>query len=129
MGSLSFAEIVTIVVIILIIFGPNRLPEFAKKLGELMAKARKMTSQFTSEISGEFSDAADPLKGAKDDYDGIKDDLKKAGSAFTGYTAMPDVDEMPSVDKKLPPVPENPEIDDELETGEIEIASDDEDSK
>ncbi len=116
MGSLSFAEIITIVVVILIIFGPNRLPEFARKLGELMAKARRATSQFTNELSGEFSDAADPLKSAKDDYDGIKDDLKKAGSAFAGYT------EMPSVDKKLEPPPEpTDDSDPGAETGEIEI--------
>ena len=85
-----------------------------------------MTSQFTSDISSEFSDAADPLKGAKDDYEGIKGDLKKAGTALTGYTTMPGVDEMPSVDKKLPlpPVPADsahPATGDENDTGELEI--------
>ncbi len=126
MGSLSFAEILTILVVILIIFGPNRLPEFARKLGALMAKARKMTSQFTSDIAGEFSDSADPLKSAKDDYEGIKDDLKKAGSAFTGFTTLPDVDEMPSFDKELPSTPPMPSTDAEPDTGEIEIVEKDE---
>ncbi|KAA3641289.1 MAG: hypothetical protein DWP92_01455 [Armatimonadetes bacterium] len=85
MGSLSFAEIVTIVVVILIIFGPNRLPEFARKIGELLSKARQATSQFAQEVSGEWSDAADPIKTAKEDFQGIKDDLKQAGSTFTGF--------------------------------------------
>lgn len=116
MGSLSFAEIITIVVVILIIFGPNRLPEFARKLGELMARARKATSEFTNDLSGEFSDSADPLKSAKEDYDGIKEDLKKAGSAFAGYT------EMPSVDRKLEtPSGEDSQATVDHETGEIEI--------
>lgn len=84
MGSLSFAEIVTIVVVILIIFGPNRLPEFARKIGELLSKARQATSQLAEEISGEWSDAAEPIKTAKDDFRGIKDDLKQAGATFTG---------------------------------------------
>ncbi len=84
MGSLSFAEIVTIVLVILIIFGPNRLPEFARKIGELISKARQATSQFAEEISGEWSDAAEPIKAAKDDLQGIKDDLKQAGATFTG---------------------------------------------
>ncbi len=84
MGSLSFAEIVTIVVVILIIFGPNRLPEFARKIGELLSKARQATSQFAEEISGEWSDAADPIRAAKDDLQGIKDDLRQAGATFTG---------------------------------------------
>jgi Sec-independent protein translocase protein TatA len=124
MGSLSFAEIVTIVVVILIIFGPNRLPELSRRIGQLVAKARKATAQFTSEISGEFSEAADPLKGAKEDFDGIKEDLKKAGAAFTGYT------EMPSVDKKLlPPVGDEPIDDAGNVTGEIEIVHPDEESE
>jgi sec-independent protein translocase protein TatB len=123
MGSLSFAEIVTIVVVILIIFGPNRLPELSRRIGQLVAKARKATAQFTSEISGEFADTADPLKGAKDDFDGIKDDLKKAGAAFTGYT------EMPSVDKKLLPPTDEPDNASGVETGEIEIVHPDEDSE
>ena len=84
MGSLSFAEIVTIVVVILIIFGPNRLPEFARKIGELLSKARQATSQFAAEVSGEWKDASDPIKTAKDDLQGIKDDLKQAGATFTG---------------------------------------------
>ncbi|MCZ7533678.1 MAG: twin-arginine translocase TatA/TatE family subunit [Acidimicrobiia bacterium] len=83
MGSLSFAEIVTIVVVILIIFGPDRLPEFARKMGELLSKARQATSQFVEEISGEWHDAADPIKTARDDLQGIKDDLKQAGNSFT----------------------------------------------
>lgn len=85
MGSLSFAEIVTIVVVILIIFGPDRLPEFARKIGELLSKARQATSQFAEEISGEWSDAADPIKTAKEDLEGIKDDLKRAGQSFTDF--------------------------------------------
>jgi Sec-independent protein translocase protein TatA len=125
MGSFSFMEIVTIVVVILIIFGPNRLPEFSKKVGQLVAKARKATSQFTNEISGEFADSAEPLRSAKDDYDGIKDDLKKAGAAFTGYT------EMPSVDKKIRPQDKDSAemaepFDTEFETGEIEVVDQDE---
>lgn len=127
MGSFSFMEIVTIVIVILIVFGPNRLPEFSRKVGELVAKARKATSQFTSEISGEFSDSAEPLKSAKDDYDGIKDDIKKAGAAFTGYT------EMPSVDKKIrPPTEDGPKVsasDADVETGEIEIVAQDDESE
>ena len=78
MGSLSFAEIITILLVVLIVFGPNRLPEFAKKLGELMAQARRATSQFSKDISTEWGDAVDPILAVKDDYEGVKKDLKDA---------------------------------------------------
>ena len=82
MGSLSFAEIVTIVVVILIIFGPDRLPEFARKVGELLAQARNATSQFREDVTREWGDAADPILAAKQELDGIKSDLKQATKSF-----------------------------------------------
>ncbi len=85
MGSLSFAEIVTILLVVLIVFGPDRLPEFAKKLGELMAQARRATSQFSKDISTEWGDAVEPIRAVKDDYEGVKKDLKDATAAITGF--------------------------------------------
>lgn len=87
MGSLSFAEIVTILLVVLIVFGPNRLPEFARKLGELMAQARRATSQFSKEISGEWGDAVAPIVAVKEDFDGVKKDLKDATAAIAGFGA------------------------------------------
>ncbi len=85
MGSLSFAEIITILLVVLIVFGPNRLPEFARKLGELMAQARRATSQFSKDISTEWGDAVEPIRAVKDDYEGVKKDLKDATAAITGF--------------------------------------------
>ena len=93
MGSLSFAEIITILIVILIIFGPNRLPEFARRLGELMAQARRATSQFTEEVTRDWGDEADTLSAVKEDYEGVKQDLKDATSAITG---MPAASETPT---------------------------------
>jgi sec-independent protein translocase protein TatB len=95
MGSLSFAEIVTILLVVLVIFGPNRLPEFARKIGELMAQARRATSQFSKDISTEWGDAVEPIMAVKEDFDGVKKDLKDATAAITGLgaTAKPTADE------------------------------------
>ena len=93
MGSLSFAEIVTILLVILVIFGPNRLPEFARKLGELMAQARRATSQFSKDISSEWGDAVEPLMDVKKDFDGVKQDLKDATASLTGFGAAEDAAE------------------------------------
>lgn len=87
MGSLSFAEIVTILLVILVIFGPDRLPEFARKIGELMAQARRVTSQFTKEISSEWGEAVEPILSAKKEFDGVKKDLKDATATLTGLGA------------------------------------------
>lgn len=91
MGSLSFGEILTIVVIILIIFGPNRLPEFARKIGEMMAWARKSMQDFTQSIQGELGDGMQPLSDLKREFDGARNDLTGAINSIvtSAPTQMP----------------------------------------
>ena len=44
-------EIITILVIATLIFGPNRIPEFAKKAGEFLRNFRKITTEMTKEFT------------------------------------------------------------------------------
>jgi TatA/E family protein of Tat protein translocase len=77
MGSFSISEILTILVVILVIFGPNRLPEFARKTGQLIAQARKAVASFTAEFEGEYGDAVNPIRDITDELGGIKQDLTR----------------------------------------------------
>ena len=86
MGSISFTEIVVIAVVALIVFGPKRLPELARRAGELVAKAKEASSAVTDAMGQDFSDVAEPLKGIKDDVTGIKRDLT------TAVTSIGDLD-------------------------------------
>jgi len=61
-GNLTFSEIITILVIILIVFGPNRLPELARKLGQFMTAARKAATSLQQQISEDYGEALEPLK-------------------------------------------------------------------
>jgi Tat protein translocase TatB subunit len=53
MGTL---EILVILVVALIVFGPGKLPQLARNLGRGMAALRKVTSDLTEEISKEFQE-------------------------------------------------------------------------
>ncbi len=44
-------EIITILVIATLIFGPNKIPEFAKKAGEFLRGFRKITTEMTKEFT------------------------------------------------------------------------------
>ncbi|AKG54388.1 twin-arginine translocation protein TatB [Dehalogenimonas sp. WBC-2] len=44
-------EVVTILIIATLVFGPNRIPEFAKKAGEFLRSFRKITTEMTKEFT------------------------------------------------------------------------------
>jgi sec-independent protein translocase protein TatA len=46
MGSLGWSEILIILIIALIIFGPRKLPELGKSLGQSLAQFRKASEDF-----------------------------------------------------------------------------------
>lgn len=78
MGSFSLLEIITIAVVVLIVFGPERLPELARKAGQLVAKARQATSSMTSALEQEYGEAIEPIKDLREELDAVKSDLTKA---------------------------------------------------
>jgi len=82
MGSLSFSEIVVIVLVILVVFGPQRLPDLARKAGELMGKVRNASSTLTDALGTDFEATIEPIKSVKRDFDGIKSDLTRTVTSF-----------------------------------------------
>ena len=44
-------EILTILVVATLVFGPNRIPEFARKAGEFLRSFRGITTQMTKEFT------------------------------------------------------------------------------
>ncbi|BDQ00013.1 twin-arginine translocase TatA/TatE family subunit [Aquiluna sp. KACHI24] len=60
MFGLSAEKFLLLVVLAVIILGPDRLPYYAKKLGELVRKAKRMIDgaqeQMKTELGGDFED-------------------------------------------------------------------------
>jgi Tat protein translocase TatB subunit len=59
-------EIIFILILALILFGPRKLPEIARTMGRFMAEFRKASSDFQSQIQSEIRqleiEEADPTK-------------------------------------------------------------------
>jgi len=93
MGSLSFSEIVVIVLVILIVFGPNRLPDLARKAGEFMSKVRNASSSMTEVLGVDYEETVEPFLSAKRDFDSIKQDLSQTVTTFGQAVTVPDGNE------------------------------------
>ena len=93
MGSLSFSEIVVIVLVILIVFGPNRLPDLARKTGAFMNKVRNASNSMTEVLGVDYEETVEPFLSAKRDFDSIKQDLSKTVTTFGQAVTIPDGNE------------------------------------
>jgi len=64
MFSVSPAEIATIVLVALIVFGPKRLPEIARKAGKIASQVRATADEFKSELGGTYQETVEPFREA-----------------------------------------------------------------
>ncbi|MCL6628335.1 MAG: twin-arginine translocase TatA/TatE family subunit [Armatimonadetes bacterium] len=50
MGSIQFPEIVIILLLALLLFGPKKLPEIGRTLGSAMRELRKAAQEFSTSV-------------------------------------------------------------------------------
>ncbi len=82
MGSLSLAEILVILVVILVVFGPKRLPELSRRAGYLLGKLREGTAYVTRAIDSGYGESIEPIRELKREIDGLKGDVNRAVSSI-----------------------------------------------
>jgi sec-independent protein translocase protein TatB len=86
LGSVGFGELLLIGIVALIVFGPQRLPEIARKAGQLMAQARRATREFTDALDAEYEGASSPLRELQNEYEFTKRQLTDSVSKLTDMT-------------------------------------------
>jgi len=63
---ISGGEIFVVLVVVLLLFGANKIPEFAKGLGKGMREFRKATDDIKKEINEQSGDVMDDINDLKD---------------------------------------------------------------
>jgi sec-independent protein translocase protein TatB len=111
--GLSPLNILLILGVLLIVFGPDRLPEMAAKAGKLVRDLRSYASDVTSEFGGEIAEIQQHFAGVQEDLSAIGRDLHQ--STLEVGTTVRDaatglVDEAKSAIPTLnePPPPQQP---------------------
>lgn len=116
---LQTGEIIVIAILALIVLGPRRLPEAARKIGQWTAELRRAAREITAGLEAEVSDLKDvgrelkaPLDEVKKPFTDIRKDVEglsneafewkgpKPVSGPTPEDAMRDYEEMNRLDEK-----------------------------
>ncbi len=56
MGNIGSGEVLVILLLGLLILGPERLPEFARKMGNFIKEAKRMSRSFQEELRNAVED-------------------------------------------------------------------------
>ncbi len=95
-GTLGGPEVILILVVALIVFGPRRLPEIGKSMGKMLAEFRKASNDFKrtieDELEAEKSRESQPAQVP----------APETPAAVTDVSAT----DVPATDVPAPPVPE-----------------------
>ena len=79
--KIGFSEIVIIFIVALIVIGPEKLPEYARKLGEALRQFRNVSSDLTKDIKETviepLEEAQKPIREALQPMTDAADDIKK----------------------------------------------------
>jgi sec-independent protein translocase protein TatB len=85
-GNIGGPEIIVVLIIALLVLGPNRLPQAARQMGKAMAEFRKVTGGLQAEVRDAMSQLENEVS----------------------FTEPPGPPEIPAVQPPTPPLPPAP---------------------
>ena len=108
-GSIGFPELILIFIVVLLVFGPKKLPEFAKLLGKTIrefrstidgAKAAIEDEIYKEGMTSQLKDIGKDVKDALDIYGDVDKSVKDIGKDIKDSLNIYGPDEKPAAAKK-----------------------------
>lgn len=97
----SIQHMIIIFIVVLVVFGPQKLPELARGLGKLMAEFRKASGDFRNAFEQEMRDL--------DRQAMLAERKKQADAAAASPVALPAAEPAPEGTETAPAAAQNPE--------------------
>ncbi len=105
--GISGGEILVILLLVLVLFGPKKIPEIARTIGKGMNEIKKVQRDINAEINRYSREIENPAKQITEDIEGFKkglneqiadtlDESKPAASSVESATGAPSVDVSPA---------------------------------
>ncbi len=108
--KIGVMELIVIFIVALVVLGPDKLPEYARKLGAALGEFRKATTTLTSDIQegvvAPLEEAQEPLRQAVEPLDDLRKEV--TGEWKEVETSLSDLGK-PRKAAKATPAPAQPE--------------------
>jgi len=92
--DVSGGELLVIVLVVFLVFGPQKMPEIARKMGRMMNQVKKasndLTREFREETSGIRSEILSVQNQAKEEVDSAKQEINKTRARVVSSLSMDD---------------------------------------
>jgi Tat protein translocase TatB subunit len=110
--GIGFPELLLILIIAMMVFGPRRLPEIAAKLGKFIGDLRNMSSGLMTEWQREIAVATrlEELEKTRQEFDEIKEEIQHTRKNLAGEasSSMKELDKArEEVEKEVKSLPES----------------------
>lgn len=109
--DISGGELLVIMVVVFLVFGPKRMPEIARKVGRVMNEVKKATNDITREFREETDGIKKEFLSARDDIktetDKVKQEMSRTKSRIMDQADQVDKDinsETPVTEKPVEPL-------------------------
>jgi TatA/E family protein of Tat protein translocase len=90
MFGVGFQEMLLVGLLLLVLFGPSKLPQMARDFGRFLNEARRSVDEFKEELMSEEPDGRKPRQGQKPEVSGgLKEDIRREEVAVIARGAPP----------------------------------------
>lgn len=83
---LQTGEIIIIALLALVVLGPTRLPDMARKIGKWTAELRQAAREITAGLEAEIADLKDAGQSLKEPFDEVKKPFREIGEELSSLS-------------------------------------------
>lgn len=136
--NVGLGEMIVIFVIALLVFGPERLPEMARRAGKVVRDLQAISGEFTQIINESMAEVEEPIQETRktltDASSTVSHEIKRATDSVQQSERQARREPEPTTDAATTVEPENespsePEEPDETETTTTPTVADDDDTE